>query len=369
MNTGGMDRRTVSFLLIAGLMFSGSQAGAQGELLPPASGPTGNGPQLEQELRIESLVGILDSDDYAQRELATASLAKIPALDRTKLAEILSDHSLTLEQRQRLESIALDLFQKEPRAGLGVQFAQNPTEFGAAIGRTIEGFDAANVLKPGDVVVAVDGRRVGSSNDLRYSIISRTPGDKLPMTISRDGGELEVAPVLGSYAQLGNAQPLSLRDLLIAWRMWFGRVNAESKAYLEDTIDVIANASSTWVGRPPTPGRVTVGGSVRESTAYAGVSGFRDLNNNPNIRIQVFQNGVPVDPANMQVRDPRRIQLEAIDTQLTILRLQVEVSEQSLDKVSPARRVEIETQIGKFKAQIEGLERRRAAIADLEVRP
>ncbi len=364
MNTGGMHRLSGICTLTACLCSWSPAANAQSANQPESQNAPQPESQSEQELRIQTLVGILDSDDYAQREIAAASLTRVPAFNRDRLAEILSDDSLSLEQHQRLESIALDLFQREPRAGLGVQFDQSIPTIGAAIQRTIEGFDAANVLEAGDIVVAVDGRRIGSANDLRFSIISRTAGERLPMVVLRDDVEIEVAPILGEFSQLGNAQPLRLNDLLIAWRMWFDRLGVESSNPADQTIDVMANTSSTWVGSPPTPARITIGGSVREALNYAGVSGFRAFNNNPNIRVQVFQNGVPMGQGDVLVRDPKRSQIDAIDQRTTILRLQIEVSSQALDKVSPERRAELEAEIVKLKAELEGLERRRVQLVE-----
>lgn len=365
MNTGCMHR-LLGICTLTACLCSWSPATYAQSFDPTQSQPAPQSEsRSEQELRIQTLVGILDSDDYDQRELATASLTKVPALDRKKLAEILSDDSLSLEQRQRLESIALNLFQREPRAGLGVQFDQNSPTIGAAIGRTIEGFDAANVLKAGDIVVAVDGRRIGSSNDLRFSIISRTAGERLPMVVLRDDVEIEVAPILGAYADLGNGQPMRLQDLMIAWRMWFDRLGVESSSPADQTIDVMANTSSTWVGKPPTPARVTVGGSVREALNYAGVSGVRVFNNNnPNIRVQVFQNGVQIEQGNVLIRDPKRAQIDAINQRTTIVRLQIEVYAQALDRVSPERRAELEAEIVKLKAELEGLEQRRVQLSE-----
>nr|WP_246212454.1 trypsin-like peptidase domain-containing protein [Streptomyces abyssomicinicus] len=53
-------------------------------------------------------------------------------------------------------------------------------------------------LKPGDVITAVDGIRVHSGDELIVKTRARRPGDRLELTVERDGEEREVTLVLGS---------------------------------------------------------------------------------------------------------------------------------------------------------------------------
>jgi putative serine protease PepD len=53
-------------------------------------------------------------------------------------------------------------------------------------------------LKPGDVVVAIDGKAVADSSELIVAIRSRSPGDTISLTVRRDGDERTVKVTLGS---------------------------------------------------------------------------------------------------------------------------------------------------------------------------
>ncbi|MGW0931736.1 trypsin-like peptidase domain-containing protein [Streptomyces sp. NPDC002644] len=53
-------------------------------------------------------------------------------------------------------------------------------------------------LKPGDVITAVDGVRVHSGDELIVKTRARRPGDRLELTVERDGEERKVSLVLGS---------------------------------------------------------------------------------------------------------------------------------------------------------------------------
>ncbi|MFF9521732.1 S1C family serine protease [Streptomyces achromogenes] len=56
-------------------------------------------------------------------------------------------------------------------------------------------------LEPGDVVTEADGARVHSGRELIVKIRSHRPGDRLRLTVDRDGTEREVSVVLGAAEQ------------------------------------------------------------------------------------------------------------------------------------------------------------------------
>ncbi len=319
--------------------------------------------QTERDATVRALVDKLDSDDYAQRKIATSSLSSMEDFDRAALADVLAGDGLSFEQRERLEGIALTMFQREPRAGLGVQFDLQREVMGAAISRAIDGFDAARVLQPQDVVVAVDGQRIGGQSDLRFAIISRAPGETLPLTIVRDGEELEVAPVLGDYRMLGSAAPLRVTDLLIAWRMWLDRLGMSDGA--EPTIDARTDTRSMWAGRPPEPARATLGGSVRDLSSYTGVRRAAGINPNmANMQVRVFQNGIEIDPQTGQIRDPARIRAELIDERMALLEVRIGITAEALQTAEPERRAELEAEITKLKTELETWQRQRLQVAE-----
>ncbi|GAA4999705.1 S1C family serine protease [Streptomyces hyderabadensis] len=53
-------------------------------------------------------------------------------------------------------------------------------------------------IKPGDVITAVDGQRVHSGEELIVKTRAHRPGDRLELTLERDGKETKVSLVLGS---------------------------------------------------------------------------------------------------------------------------------------------------------------------------
>jgi S1-C subfamily serine protease len=53
-------------------------------------------------------------------------------------------------------------------------------------------------LQPGDVIVAVDGVRLGAGQDLRAQILSRAPGDEIVLTVARGDQTLSLTATLGA---------------------------------------------------------------------------------------------------------------------------------------------------------------------------
>lgn len=69
---------------------------------------------------------------------------------------------------------------------------------GAEVVDVQPGLPAAGVLKPNDVIVAIDGKQVGTSSDAVAAIRARAPGDLLHLTLKRgDGPPVEAQAVLG----------------------------------------------------------------------------------------------------------------------------------------------------------------------------
>jgi putative serine protease PepD len=102
-------------------------------------------------------------------------------------------------------SIATQLIDKgsADHAFLGVSTRDTTTtdgsskRAGAGIAQVTDGTPAANAgLREGDVVIAVDGERVDSSIALIAQIRERTAGDKVTLTLIRDGQRQDVAVTL-----------------------------------------------------------------------------------------------------------------------------------------------------------------------------
>jgi serine protease Do len=58
-------------------------------------------------------------------------------------------------------------------------------------------------LKPGDVVIGVDGRSVNDNNDLSRYIASKAPGETVRLQIVREGGDRTVPVTLGTFPEQG----------------------------------------------------------------------------------------------------------------------------------------------------------------------
>jgi putative serine protease PepD len=81
--------------------------------------------------------------------------------------------------------------------GVAIDVAEGST--GARIAEVRNGTPAeAGGLEAGDVVTAIDGDRVASGDDLRRLVDSRAPGDKVTLSVRRDGDTRTLQVTLGS---------------------------------------------------------------------------------------------------------------------------------------------------------------------------
>ncbi|MFN3367045.1 MAG: PDZ domain-containing protein, partial [Exiguobacterium mexicanum] len=78
---------------------------------------------------------------------------------------------------------------------------------------------AANVLKPGDVITAIDGQSFASRLDFIERVASFEAGDEVSVTLERDERELEVDTLIqpldrtGDRVGLGIYEPLPIQDV------------------------------------------------------------------------------------------------------------------------------------------------------------
>jgi putative serine protease PepD len=89
-------------------------------------------------------------------------------------------------------------------AFLGVQVANSSsgTSTGATLASVESGGPAADAgLQAGDVVTGIEGRAVGEGQELVAAVRSLAPGDKVTLTVRRDGAERTVTVSLGSDAK------------------------------------------------------------------------------------------------------------------------------------------------------------------------
>jgi membrane-associated protease RseP (regulator of RpoE activity) len=87
------------------------------------------------------------------------------------------------------------------RAWLGVTFQME--EEGARLVDIIEGSPAEEAgLRTGDIITAVDGRRVTQARPLDELILRYDPGDRVELTVLRNGREREVTVRLASRQEM-----------------------------------------------------------------------------------------------------------------------------------------------------------------------
>ncbi len=162
----------------------------------------------------------LGEESWSVREAATEALGTVEEQDESArdaaIIAALGRADLTQEMRLRLVRVAAWRFRSAPLGGLGVSFGGSG-EGAVTIQGVVPGFPASDMLRPGDEVTAVDGEIVGGMEHLRAEILSRRPGDTLPVWVRRDRTMLEMALPLGSYASLEGGAALD--DETVVWAM------------------------------------------------------------------------------------------------------------------------------------------------------
>lgn len=84
---------------------------------------------------------------------------------------------------------------------------------GAVVSDVVDDSPAAKAgLRRGDVIVAVDGEEIGDHTDLSLRIRSHLEGDKVRLTVIREGSEREVNVTLGSVPGQSQEQKRSLKE-------------------------------------------------------------------------------------------------------------------------------------------------------------
>lgn len=67
---------------------------------------------------------------------------------------------------------------------------------GVLIAEVVEGGSAAGILKPNDVIVGVDGKKIHKFSDLQEALAQHRPGDKVKVTVVRDKKESDFTVTL-----------------------------------------------------------------------------------------------------------------------------------------------------------------------------
>jgi putative serine protease PepD len=83
-------------------------------------------------------------------------------------------------------------------AYLGVQISDTADDTGAQVSRVVSGSPADKAgLQVGDVVTAIDGKTVSTSDDLTAIVATYQPGDKATLTVKRNGSSKTISLTFG----------------------------------------------------------------------------------------------------------------------------------------------------------------------------
>lgn len=319
----------------------------------------------------------LESASFVDRELAADELETNPAITLEDLEHHLMRENLTPEQRLRLERAAMRRFTTSPRAAMGIRLSQDVSDAGLRIEGTVEGYDAAEKLNADDIISVINGHPIRSGRDLRMAIISRSPGEVVPVRVLRNKREMTIDVELGPYAGLSNTSNLQRNDLYEAW-LFRSREYAplgtpeliEPEEGLRAWAEVERDAPPY---RPrqmrdargvPLRSRVVVGGEARPRPgALAGMRLDRPLNRTAQERVADYPT---------MIRDNLiRLEVEAVAMRERIRRQQVNISE--LQQVA-GRRQQVEHLQGQLESyqmdlnELEKqIERYRAELRDLGI--
>jgi hypothetical protein len=147
--------------------------------------------------KVLRLVADLDSNEFAQRQTASARLSD-PTVTSEEVFAILVRGNLSDEQRERLLTVAREKVLALPRGALGIrmQVSGNPEKPGVEVQMLLPDMPAASVLKIGDRIESIDGKPVKTSNDLVDIIQSKVPGDSVKLSVARQQRDEREKPKL-----------------------------------------------------------------------------------------------------------------------------------------------------------------------------
>lgn len=149
--------------------------------------------------------------------LAAASLAETlrPAAAGTSPAPDLTGYR-TVEQAVTSE-IAKSTVQPQTRTGyLGISVAPHASRKYVVIGEVAMDSPAATAgLAAGDGLLKIDGRGIVTAEDLRQELQGRTPGQKVRLTILRQGKDLEIEAVLAATSRFVDMGPELVLGMLL----------------------------------------------------------------------------------------------------------------------------------------------------------
>lgn len=194
-------------------------AGIAGACLPPVA------PKDEQGLDL--LVSRLSSENLIERDTSLKRLSSL-SLSPADLCGLIG-RATSPEQRARLALLGPETMRRSPRAALGVRFSQEDSR--ATVLATMEGFDSQRALKPGDVLLSLDGQPISNQPSARPLIISHDPGQEVEFQVFRAGKIIDAKVKLGDFETLNKDEPRGFRTNMLSMqdyeRAWESRIARE----------------------------------------------------------------------------------------------------------------------------------------------
>jgi hypothetical protein len=356
-----------SWAALAAVSLSVAAWGQKAPVAPEPAAPAGE----PSELLSRALVD-LDSPSVQTRIEATTRLLNSRSIDLRQIEAAIKSGKLSPEQRQRLLLVAQKRFCAEPRAAMGIGQDPNFTQRGVTLQNVQPDFPASEVLRPGDRIIAAGGQAVDIWETMRAIIVSRDPGDEIPVTLIRDGATLNVTVKLGEFSQL-NARMRTARidDTLLneAWQ-FRSRTLQDPDAAPAKAIDS-GLASSAWSQQvyieDGEPGRgrsvdpdtsrtgLMIGGEARGGIAPAAMPQPRALN----ARLVPADPQLPGQPAVIDAEQLLQTRLQVARSIRDNLSMQIDMLRSNLAKANApeAVRKNWRSQIDALNAEVQARDR------------
>ncbi|MEX0876516.1 MAG: PDZ domain-containing protein [Phycisphaerales bacterium] len=215
--------------VFAAAAFAGASQPAAQPDEQAAQPDTRNRGQVDTGVEVRELVELLGSDSWLERDLAMIELGGLhPRITLEDLEGFLPDPDLSAEQLARLVQAARDRYMTHPKGALGVSFGT--IRIGSIEVMPIqddERFPASAMLRGGDQIAMVGDTVIDGSLSLRAQILSREPGDTLPVLVIRLGELIEMDLPLGSYDELTGAARMDPELMRMALMLRWQRLGIE----------------------------------------------------------------------------------------------------------------------------------------------
>lgn len=319
----------------------------------------------------------LGDGSWAVRDRAERALLSYPTTCVAQVESLLvGGDTISPEHRQRLLNVCRQRFILEPRAALGIRQG-NADERGVVIEVALTNFDAARVLRSGDIILTMDGMPVRTYEELRAAIVSHDPGDWVAIQALRGSEVHRVEARLGAFADLRERASIEHNIMRLAWEWRLRRLGVASE---EPPLVENGLAPARWTSArdaaaaasPPVSRRhgggddgvidVSMGG---EPTGAAPPRGGRAatrvvIHNADNFRDQASPRAVQLALAQRQ--------LDNIRTQINTLTGAAEAFERTLTDgdLGVKERAELEQQVNAIRRAVDSLRMsEQAAAADV----